>query len=43
MGRCGLGTSGSGQELMAGSCEHGSGLTGVMKGGKFLDFTSDSL
>jgi len=37
MGGCGLDSSGSGQELVAGSCEHGNEPSGSMKGGEFLD------
>jgi hypothetical protein len=35
--RCGLDWSGSGQEPVAGSCEHGNEPSGSEKGGEFLD------
>jgi hypothetical protein len=35
--RYGLIASGSGQGPVAGSCEHGNGLSGSLKVGEFLD------
>jgi hypothetical protein len=37
VGRCGLNSSGSGQGAVADSCEHGSGTSGFVKRGEFLD------
>jgi len=34
---CGLDASGSGQEDVAGSCEHGNETSGSIKDGEFLD------
>jgi hypothetical protein len=35
--RCGLDASGSGQEPVAGFCQHGNGSLGSIKGREFLD------
>jgi hypothetical protein len=37
MVECGLVLSGSGQGLVAGSCEHGNVSLGSVKGGEFLE------
>jgi hypothetical protein len=37
VGRCKMGASGSGQELVAGSCGHGNEHLGSIKGGNILD------
>jgi hypothetical protein len=37
VGGCGLDSSGSRQEPVAGSCEHGTEPSGSIKGGEFLD------
>jgi hypothetical protein len=37
VGRCGPHPSGSGQELVVGSCEHDNELSGSINGGEFLD------
>jgi len=39
--RCGLDASGSGQETVAGSCEHSNEPSGSIKGGEFLDQVSN--
>jgi hypothetical protein len=41
MGSCGLDSSGSGYEPVAGSCEHGNKHSGSIKGGEFLRQLSD--
>jgi hypothetical protein len=38
---CGLDSSGSGQEAVSGSCEHGNEPSGSTKGGEFLGYLSD--
>jgi len=42
MERYALGSSDSGQGLVAGSCEHGNEPLGSIKGGEFLDSLSVS-
>jgi hypothetical protein len=42
VGRCGMNVSGSGQELVAGSCEYDNERLGSIKGGIFLDYLSDN-
>jgi hypothetical protein len=37
VGRCGLNSSGSGQEPVAGSCEHGNETSGTITGGEFFE------
>jgi hypothetical protein len=37
VGKCGLVASGSGNGSVTGSCEHGTELSGSLKGGEFLD------
>jgi len=39
---CGLVASGSGQGPVAGSCEHGNGPLGSVKGEQFLDWPTVS-
>jgi hypothetical protein len=39
---CGLDPLGSGQGLVAGSCEHDNETSGSIQGGEFLDQLSDS-
>jgi hypothetical protein len=41
VGRFGLDSSGSGQGLVAGSCEHGNEPSGSIKGGEFLHYLRD--
>jgi hypothetical protein len=36
VGNCGLDSSGSGQEPVAGSCEYGNEPSGSVKGGEFF-------
>jgi hypothetical protein len=38
---CGLDSSGSGQGRVVGSCEHGNGTSGFIKGGEFFDWLID--
>jgi len=38
---CGLDSSGSGEGLVVGCCEHGNEPWGSIKGGEFLDQVSD--
>jgi hypothetical protein len=41
VGKCGLGSYGSGYGPVAGPCEHDNGPSGSIKCGKFLDYLSD--
>jgi hypothetical protein len=41
MGKCGLDSSGLGQEPVAACCEHGNEPSGSLKGRIFLDYLSD--
>jgi len=41
MGRCGVYSTGSGQETVAVSCDHGNELPGSIKGGKLLDYLNE--
>jgi len=41
VGICGLVAFGSGQGPVAGSCEHGKQPSGFIKGGEFIELSSD--
>jgi hypothetical protein len=41
VGSCRLDVYGSGQEPVAGTCEHVNEYSGSIKGGEFLDYLSD--